>query len=144
MCRHPGHPSAFPRLYLARHDHCPACADIGVAQVFEYGTCRRCGAGYAVGSQQDDGKGVLRLIQSGPDSDNLVCLAFAALRGEWEDEDETAAEGDLESSGQRRPTVSLRGMRCVRRHCVAGLWLLGHFIREGDTCPNQRLRRATR
>ena len=52
VCLHPQHPEAAPALLLARHDACPACANVGrAARMFELGVCRKCGAEYLVGTR---------------------------------------------------------------------------------------------
>jgi len=58
------HPAGEKRLSLARLSECPACADQGRRRkMFEFGACRRCGAGYAIGrrdGKDDSGNELLR------------------------------------------------------------------------------------
>ena len=51
-CWHPAHPEGQPRLRLARHSHCPACADLDIQSLmFEVGFCSRCSAAYILSGE---------------------------------------------------------------------------------------------
>jgi hypothetical protein len=114
VCRHPDHPDHEPRLLLARHETCPACADHGInSHMFEYGTCRRCGTGYAVGAEQCDPETGTFSLGSAGAFGPLTLFAFAKPRIEGHDEDEDAFDDDT-STNQTANVPSVRRLRRVR------------------------------
>jgi len=127
VCRHPDHPLGTPRLRLSRHESCPFCADADVeAKMFEYGTCRKCGTGFAVGSQDESDEDVLHLGSAPLYGDNLVCLAFAPPRAADDDEDEAAIEGETEAAAKR-----------VQQHLCSGCGAYGDKSNLGCGCPER-------
>lgn len=127
VCRHPDHPKGAARLRLSRHEWCPSCADAGrEAKMFEYGTCRRCGTGYAVGSQDESTDAILRLGEPPLYGENLICLAFAPPRTEEDDEDEAAVEGENETGTNR-----------IQQHLCSGCGAYGDTSLLGCGCPER-------
>jgi hypothetical protein len=89
LCLHPDHPADEPRLLLSRHERCPACARQGRdAVMIELGTCRRCGAEYAIGKLDESGP-PHRLRHAPPLAERPVRLLIGeALAAGEDDEDE--------------------------------------------------------
>ena len=103
LCRHRSHPDGVSRLVLARHEQCPACARIGVSSLmFEVGACRRCGAEYLVGRQDDDGY----FKQVAPHVLEPEHLLLAATDSAAEDEDESSLD-DADEAALGEATVDL-------------------------------------
>lgn len=93
VCLHPEHDSREPRLDLARHEKCPTCAQQGVdAQMFELGSCRRCGAEYVVGTLKQRNDRGSDFVHGHAASANLTyALLDTPLDDGLDDEDETVA-----------------------------------------------------
>jgi hypothetical protein len=93
ICLSPAHPSGEPRLLLSRHARCPGCAIVRrESQMFEFGVCRRCGAGYLLGVLREE-DGLERLQTAGPFEADLRYLLIDHP-DEQEDEDEAAVVDD--------------------------------------------------
>ena len=108
VCLAPRHPDGEPRLLLARHETCPACEQAGASSMmFEFGVCRRCGAGYLVGVPATGEDGVTRLATALLFEDRLTYLLVDTppLEDEDEDEDESAVISDEESATSLDRTV---------------------------------------
>lgn len=84
VCLHPDHPASERRLRLVRHEECPACRPKHVAAMFEFGTCKKCGAAYLLGSLGGgDALGLPRTAEA-----TSFFLVGGAVSGE-DDEDES-------------------------------------------------------
>jgi ATP-dependent helicase YprA (DUF1998 family) len=102
-CVSPSHPSSGARLSLARRKKCEPCESAGrESPVFELGVCRRCGADYILGKEQEG-----KLLQAEAfDWDLLYLLVDEPIEGE--DEDEAAVEGE---------SVERLGRQCLCTNC---------------------------
>jgi hypothetical protein len=98
ICIDEGHPSR-ENLFLDRHLHCPACAQVGrLKRLFEFGACRRCGSSFVLGNEQreaDNGPSVL--AQAGPYERKLVHLLLGQQTVEDNEDDEIFDEAEEES-----------------------------------------------
>jgi ATP-dependent helicase YprA (DUF1998 family) len=81
-----------PHVHLARHEKCPDCS----APVFEFGSCRRCGAVHVIGTPVPE-EGVVRLRPRKNTGRRLWLLLGEQL--EITDEDEEAVSDDAFASG---------------------------------------------
>ena len=97
LCLHDRHPETAPRVRLSRHRACPDCAEAGLdSRMFEFGTCRRCGASYLVGMQAADH------FEPAPAFARLTYLLLEEAAGEAdEDESETDGADAQPAEGQR-------------------------------------------
>lgn len=90
------HPSGAPRLRLERHITCPDCELQRVrSQMFEFGVCNRCSAGFVIGTATAADDGALIVSQAPPEKRNLVYLLLDN-QAEYDDEDEAAVVDDNE------------------------------------------------
>ena len=89
VCLHPSHDDG-PRLLLSRHEQCPSCAAHGRrARMIELGSCRRCGAEYAIGVLSGLGNGAFQLEPSRPSEITGARLLLGEpLADDADDEDE--------------------------------------------------------
>lgn len=111
ICLHPEHASG-PRLLLARHERCPSCAANGRhARMIELGSCRRCGAEYAIGVLSALGNGSFQLEPSRPSEVTGARLLLGEpLADDADDEDEATfgeATGDRAVPGLLCPGCGL-------------------------------------
>lgn len=99
VCVAKGHPQTKPRLLLARHRVCPGCTTAGVeSQMFEYGTCRRCGAGYLVGTTSHAEDTDLNVFQPAWDFQSDLTYLSVGQELYAEDEDESAIVDDEDAA----------------------------------------------
>lgn len=99
VCLHPAHDPSTSVLLLARHESCPGCADKGRrSQMFELGTCRRCGAEYLVGQLPAFGG---RRFRQAPPYAQLTYLLLTNLADAADMSDEDEAE-DAEPGADAR------------------------------------------
>ncbi|WP_298210758.1 DEAD/DEAH box helicase [Ferrimicrobium sp.] len=99
VCVDRGHPSTKPRLLLARHLVCPGCATVGIeSRMFEYGTCRRCGAGYLVGTAGHAEDTDLNIFEPAWDLQSDLTYLSVGRDLYAEDEDEAATVDDQDAA----------------------------------------------
>lgn len=88
VCLRADHPAGAPRLRLQPAEHCPACAEAGLAStLFELGSCRKCRVEYVIGIKR--GSNGVRRAPVGATPDIYLLLA-APDEEEQPDEDEDA------------------------------------------------------
>ena len=76
------------RLFLDRHFECPECASEGrTRRIFEFGSCRRCGSGFAVGQKDENHHGNDVLLVAGTHDFNLVHLLIGEADEEVDEDD---------------------------------------------------------
>ena len=87
-CMSLNHPGGARRLRLERHITCPDCELRGArSQMFEFGVCSRCSAGFLIGTATAADDGALTVSQAPPQKRNLVYLLLDD-QAEHDDEDE--------------------------------------------------------
>jgi len=90
---HPVHTAGAARLYLSRHERCPACGAVTV----ELASCPRCGATYVIGQEISTTKGSYALLAPAGDPGGIPPerVRYFVWEGNPEqlDEDEAAVEG---------------------------------------------------
>lgn len=94
VCVDPEHPTN-DRLFLERHLHCPECERDGRRRILvEFGACRRCGAGYALGDRGHvDEHGNQRLAAATLHEQRLIHLLLDDI-GNVDDEDDIVEDHD--------------------------------------------------
>lgn len=120
VCLHPEHDEGS-RLLLSRHAQCPSCDRQGrIAQMVELGSCRRCGAEYAIGTLDKRDDGSFQLNPSRPSEVTGARLLLGEpLADDVDDEDEASI---TEAAGDQ---------------AVAGLLCAGcGVVREGSEAPD--------
>lgn len=76
------------RLSLDRHFNCPECVSAGrTRKVFEFGSCRRCGSGFVVGTKEENHRGNDILSVAGSHEFNLVHLLIGESSEELDEDD---------------------------------------------------------
>ncbi len=99
VCVNRGHPPTKPRLLLACHRVCPGCATVGVeSRMFEYGTCRRCRAGYLVGTTSYAEDTDLNVFEPAWDFQSDLTYLSVGQELHAEDEDEAATVDDEDAA----------------------------------------------
>ena len=89
------HPAEKTRLFLTPGHDCATCARVGkYSRLFEYGTCRRCGASYLVGTTEDEEQ-IRVFAKASGHTTNLEFLLIDQSDGQDdEDEDESSVVSD--------------------------------------------------
>ena len=138
ICLHPQHDSG-PRLLLSRHEQCPSCTANGRrARMIELGSCRRCGAEYAIGVLKGLANGAFQLEPSRPSEVTGARLLLGEPLADDADDEDEATFG--EDAGDRAvPGLSVPGLRHRdRRRAGEGVWLFRPAAtRAGGDRPQQ-------
>lgn len=91
-CFNRAHPADAPRLLLHRHLHCPGCASRGQqSAMFEVEVCRRCGARYIAGQENDD-VAIPKLVPPGLRDTHVRHLLVEGALGDSDDDEDDLAE----------------------------------------------------
>jgi ATP-dependent helicase YprA (DUF1998 family) len=107
VCMDSSHPSP-ERLRLNRSHACAACFEAGRSrQVFEFGSCRRCGAGYLIGEADSNDGGFEVLRSAGLHERNLVSLLLDPVIDEL-DQDEGIDPGSLADEDESAVAENVR------------------------------------
>ena len=147
LCKSPLHPADAPRLYLDRHNTCPACEEHGVrSQMFEFGVCNRCSAEFLIGdAAEPDDAGRLCVTQAPAHRRDLMYLLLGE-QIESDDEDEAAVieDADVETEVDRRRLCTGCGYLCesLNEQCGCGARNASLVVTYAKPKRRQPLRRC--
>lgn len=98
-CFSPNHPDSRPRIFLERHEKCPACFSEGIDSVaFELAPCQQCGSHYIVGCKIKVTDARERISQAEQFNRELEYFSFAEDEATSLDEDELLTDSNDEVS----------------------------------------------